>query len=74
MDKIDNSLSLDNFVMLSVLGKGTYAKVLLVRRKETDEIMALKIIKKESLKKPKTAERLRAEREILVGLLYWINF
>jgi serum/glucocorticoid-regulated kinase 2 len=68
MDKLDNTLSLDNFKMLSVLGKGTYAKVLLVRRKETDEIMALKIIKKESLKKPKTAERLRAERDILVSL------
>jgi serum/glucocorticoid-regulated kinase 2 len=42
------SLTLDNFNMLSVIGKGSYAKVVLVKKKgdETDRVYAMKILKK----------------------------
>lgn len=40
-------MTLDNFTMLSVIGKGSYAKVLLVRKKGEDgRVYAMKILKK----------------------------
>ena len=41
-------LSLDAFNMLSVIGKGSYAKVVLVRKKgeDNDRVYAMKILKK----------------------------
>lgn len=42
------NLSLDKFNMMSVIGKGSYAKVVLVKRKgdEGDKVYAMKILKK----------------------------
>lgn len=42
------NLSLDKFNMLSVIGKGSYAKVVLVKKKgdESDKVYAMKILKK----------------------------
>lgn len=37
---------LDNFAMLSVIGKGSYAKVILVRKKEDGKLYAIKSMKK----------------------------
>jgi len=37
---------LDDYNMLSVIGKGSYAKVLLVRCKATDRLYAMKSMKK----------------------------
>ena len=41
-------LSLDKFNMLSVIGKGSYAKVVLVKKKgeDDDKVYAMKILKK----------------------------
>lgn len=40
------SVSVDDFIMLSQIGKGTYAKVILVRNKADDKLYALKMLKK----------------------------
>lgn len=40
------SVKLDDFTMLQIIGKGSYAKVLLARRIKTGAICALKVIKK----------------------------
>ncbi len=56
---LDNSqqpqLTLDNFNMLSVIGKGSYAKVVLVKKKgeEIDRVYAMKILKKKYIEKRK---------------------
>lgn len=56
---MDNShqpqLTLDNFNMLSVIGKGSYAKVVLVKKKgeEADRVYAMKILKKKYIEKRK---------------------
>ncbi len=56
---LDNSqqqqLTLDNFNMLSVIGKGSYAKVVLVKKKgeEVDRVYAMKILKKKYIEKRK---------------------
>lgn len=36
-----------DFDLLSVIGRGSYAKVLLVRLKKTERIYAMKVVKKE---------------------------
>lgn len=40
-------VSLDDFNLLTVIGRGSYAKVLQVEHKATKQIYAMKIIKKE---------------------------
>lgn len=56
-------ITLDNFVLLTVIGKGSYAKVVLVKKKvitntinhlqDTKEIYAMKILKKKNIEKRK---------------------
>ncbi|TSL47694.1 Protein kinase C iota type [Bagarius yarrelli] len=42
-----SSLGLSDFDLLRVIGRGSYAKVLLVRLKKTERIYAMKVVKKE---------------------------
>lgn len=48
-------LTLDKFNMLSVIGKGSYAKVVLVKKKgeEAEKTYAMKILKKKYIEKRK---------------------
>lgn len=39
-------MSIDDFTMLKVLGKGAFGKVMLAKRKKTGEVFAIKILKK----------------------------
>ena len=43
----ENTLGLDDFQLLRVIGRGSYAKVLQVEHKRTKRIYAMKVIKKE---------------------------
>lgn len=45
--------SLDNYTMIKVIGKGSYAKVVLVKHKQTDQLFALKILKKKMIEQKK---------------------
>jgi serum/glucocorticoid-regulated kinase 2 len=60
-----DSSPLDSFAMLSVIGKGSYAKVILVRRKETGELFAIKSMKKKYIEKKNQVKRVMMERDIL---------
>ena len=40
-------ITMDEFNMLRVIGRGSYAKVLLVEQKRTKRVYAMKVIKKE---------------------------
>jgi serum/glucocorticoid-regulated kinase 2 len=47
MEEVDNKgTSLDDFKTLRIIGKGNYAKVILIRMLENNRIYALKVIKK----------------------------
>ena len=39
-------MSIDDFTLITVLGKGSYAKVVLVKKKDNGRIFAMKVIKK----------------------------
>lgn len=42
--------SIEDFLLLSVIGKGSYAKVLLVRYKKDEQVYAMKVLKKKHIK------------------------
>jgi len=46
MDSTSSYLELEKYSMISVIGKGGYAKVVLVRKLTTGKIFAMKILKK----------------------------
>jgi serum/glucocorticoid-regulated kinase 2 len=62
----DKALTINDFMLLSVIGKGSYAKVILVKKKDTEEILALKVLKKEMVEKRKQKEHVLIERDVLV--------
>ena len=47
MEEKKNYITLDDFLLLSVIGKGGYAKVLLIRKIKDNKLYALKVIKKD---------------------------
>jgi serum/glucocorticoid-regulated kinase 2 len=60
-----SKLCMDMFSTLSVIGKGSYAKVLLVQRNDTGDLNAMKILKKEMVEKKNQEKHIRVERHIL---------
>lgn len=42
-------ISIEDFMLLSVIGKGSYAKVLLVRYHKDNQIYAMKVLKKKHI-------------------------
>jgi serine/threonine protein kinase len=56
---------LDQFNMLSVIGKGSYAKVMLVRKKDNHKLYALKSMKKKYIEQKKQEGRILMEKNIL---------
>ncbi len=69
MNKMDKNISIKDFKLLSVIGKGSYAKVLLVKKNDSDLIMALKVLKKEVIERRKQQEHIKAERDIFVSFI-----
>lgn len=64
----DNTLSVDSFDLLKVVGKGAFGKVMLVRKKEGlhhGEIFAMKILKKSHVFAKKQVDHTKSERRIL---------
>ncbi len=59
-------VSLNDFSMMSLLGKGSYAKVVQVRCKLDKKIYAMKVIKKKHEMTKQQLDRLRTERKVLL--------
>ena len=47
MSNETGGIGLDDFELLRVIGRGSYAKVLMVEQRKTKRIYAMKVIKKE---------------------------
>ena len=68
IEKESTSVKLDDFLLLTVLGKGSYAKVVMVKKKDSGEIFAMKILKKKYIEKRKQEQHVMVERNVLVGI------
>jgi serine/threonine protein kinase len=66
-------VSAKDFNQISVIGKGSYGKVLLVQKKDTGKRYALKILKKEEIIRRNQYEHTMAERRILVSSILFLN-
>lgn len=55
----------DDFVLLKVLGKGSFGKVLLVRKKDDNQIYAMKCLKKQRVFQRHQVEHTKSERRVL---------
>ncbi len=65
--KNTGSIGRQDFQMLSVIGKGSYGKVLLVKKKDTGELFAMKVLKKSEILRRNQVEHTKTERRILVS-------
>ncbi|CDO94379.1 unnamed protein product [Kluyveromyces dobzhanskii CBS 2104] len=59
-------VSLDDFALLKVLGKGNFGKVLLARSKNTNNLCAIKVLKKDNIIKNHDIESARAEKKVFL--------
>jgi serine/threonine protein kinase len=57
--------SLDDFELLKVIGKGSYGKVTLVRKKESKRLFAMKSLNKSNVKRRNQVEHTKTERRVL---------
>lgn len=61
-----NGISIDDFEIISELGRGSYGKVMLAKYKKTDELVAIKSIHKKFLIDKHQVNTVLTEREILM--------
>ena len=61
----NNKLTIEDFTIIKVVGKGSYGKVLLVKKNEEETIYAMKIMKKLSMVKKNQVDHIKTERRIL---------
>lgn len=60
-------LSMDNFEIISVIGRGFYGKVMLVRKKDTKELFAIKTVHKNLLIESRKVHTIFSERNVLMN-------
>ena len=58
-------VSMEDFNVLRVLGRGAFGKVMLVQKKNNDEIYAIKVIKKENIIDQEQIEHTKTEKIIM---------
>ncbi|KAI9094097.1 kinase-like domain-containing protein [Phlyctochytrium arcticum] len=63
-------LSIDDFELLKVIGKGSFGKVMQVRKRDTNRIYAMKIIRKSHIVERAEVAHTLAERTVLAKLAH----
>jgi serine/threonine protein kinase len=58
-------MSIYDFSILKVIGKGAFGEVMLVKKKDTKELLAMKRLSKKDMLQKKQTLHVRAERDIL---------
>ena len=61
-----SKMTLDNFSLITVIGKGAYDKVILVKNIKNGKYFALKIIKKKNIEQKRQYDHIFNEKNILV--------
>ena len=61
----NKKLSVNDFSTIKVIGKGSYGKVLLVKKNDDGKIYAMKVLKKKAMIKRNQVTHIKAERKIM---------
>ena len=61
----NKKLTVNDFSTIRVIGKGSYGKVLLVKKNDDDQIYAMKVLKKKAMIKRNQVTHIKAERRIM---------
>ncbi len=64
-EKEGEHLTVDDFELVSVVGKGSFGKVMQVRKKDSKQIYAMKVLKKQHLIARKQVDHTKTERRVL---------
>jgi serum/glucocorticoid-regulated kinase 2 len=62
---LDERVNLKDFHLLKVIGKGSFGKVILVKKLDSDMVFAMKVLRKENIIKRNQVEHTRTERHVL---------
>lgn len=62
------TVGIEDFEVLKVVGQGAFAKVFQVKKKGTSEIYAMKVMRKDKIMEKNHAEYMKAERDILTKI------
>ncbi|EGG23719.1 hypothetical protein DFA_05853 [Cavenderia fasciculata] len=66
----DKKVGVEDFDLLNVIGKGSFGKVMQVRKKDTGMIYAMKVLNKKNIIERNEMDHTRAERNILRKLVH----
>nr|BAN37833.1 protein kinase 2, putative [Entamoeba histolytica] len=58
----------DDFELLKVIGRGSFGKVMMVKKKDDGRIFAMKILRKDIVKERKQVDHTKAEKNVLMQL------
>jgi protein-serine/threonine kinase len=61
----NNKLTINDFTIIKVIGKGSYGKVLLVKKNKEDKVYAMKVLKKKAMIKRNQVQHIKSERKIM---------
>jgi serine/threonine protein kinase len=61
----DHQVGVEDFELIRVIGKGSFGKVTLVRKKTSGNLYAMKVLKKSHILKRKQIEHTKTERRVL---------
>lgn len=70
LDRTSGKVSVEDFELLKVVGKGSFGKVFLVRFLRNAKVYAMKVLRKTTVKRRKQVEHTRAERRIMGTINY----
>ena len=62
---VAHNYSLDDFELLKMLGKGSFGKVFLVRLVNSDDLYAMKVLKKSEVVRRKQVQHTKTERKVM---------
>ncbi|GAM18625.1 hypothetical protein SAMD00019534_018000 [Acytostelium subglobosum LB1] len=68
--KNKQSVTKDDFELLTVIGKGSFGKVMQVRKKDDNKIYAMKVLRKEAIIARKQVNHTKSEKTILQGIAH----
>jgi len=62
-----SKVTLEDFNVLKVIGKGSFGKVLLVQYKKDAKLYAMKVLSKKKVKQNDEVEHIKSERQVLMA-------